>query len=105
MDPRVEQTIAVLTQQLHTPMRLPALALAVQLSVSQLTRLFRRDTGLTPAAYLHRLRMLRARTLIEHTSLPVAQVMVQVGISDPSHFARDFRRVHGFNPRALRQGL
>jgi transcriptional regulator GlxA family with amidase domain len=105
MDQRVEQTIAVLDHRLHTRLTLAALAAEVNLSVSGLTRLFRQDTGMTPAAYLHRLRMIRARILIERTSLSVSEVMAQVGITDPSHFARDFRRVHGFSPRALRQHL
>ena len=105
MDPRVEQAIAVLDHQLHTRIAVPELAADLNLSVSRLTRLFRQDTGMTPTAYLHRLRMIRARILIERTSLSVSQVMAQVGITDPSHFARDFRRVHGFSPRALRQQL
>ena len=105
MDPRVEQAIAILEQQLHTPIRLPALAAAVQLSVSQLTRLFRRDTGRTPAAHLHWVRMRHARILIERSSLSVAEVMTLVGITDPSHFARDFRDAHGFSPRAFRRHM
>ena len=42
--------------------------------------------------------MERARTLLERTFLTVKQAMTQVGISDASHFARDYRRYHGFTP-------
>lgn len=105
MDPRVEEAIAFIQTHLETPIAVPDVASRVQLSVSQLTRLFRRDTGTTPTTYMHRLRMDRARTLIERTSLSVAEVMAQVGIADPSHFARDFRMAHGFSPRALRRHL
>lgn len=90
---------------MHTGITVRDLAAAAGLSVSQLARLFRAALGMTPAAYLHAQRMGRARVLIERTSLSVGEVMAQVGLSDPSHFAKDFRRAHGFSPRNLRQQL
>lgn len=105
VDTRVEVTIRRIEEQLHTAMTVRDLADGVGLSVSRLSRLFREAVGTTPAAYLHAQRMTRARVLIERTSLSVAEVMAQVGLSDPSHFARDFRRAHGFSPRTLRQQL
>jgi AraC family transcriptional regulator len=102
MEPRVQRAIDRMEEQLHRSLPVTEVASAVNLSVTQLTRLFRDATGMTPGAYLHRLRMQRARILLERTTLSVAEVMAQVGISDRSHFARDFRRAHGTNPRTLR---
>jgi AraC-like DNA-binding protein len=101
----VERTIHRVEEQLHSGITVRDLADAVGLSVSRLSYLFRQAVGVTPSAYLHARRMLRARVLIERTTLPVADVMVQVGLSDPSHFARDFRNAHGFSPRTLRAQL
>lgn len=92
-------------ERLHTSIDAHGLAEAVGLSVSRLSRLFRDAIGITPTAYLRARRMRRARILIERTTLSVSEVMVQVGLSDPSHFARDFRNAHGFSPRTLRQQL
>jgi transcriptional regulator GlxA family with amidase domain len=105
MDPRVQDTIERMQEQLHCRLMIAELADLVELSVAQLTRLFRNGTGMTPHAFLHDLRMTRARILVERTSLPIRDVMAQVGISDRSHFARDFRRAHGLSPRALRVQL
>lgn len=105
MDPRVERTIARMEEQLHTDLCVTDLAGAVGLSVSQLTRVFRDATRLTPGAYLRQLRLARARLLIERSSLTIGEVMGQVGIRDASHFARDFRREFGLGPRELRQHL
>ena len=105
MDPRVERTLTRMEEQLHTDISVAELAAAVGLSVSQLARLFRAATGLTPGAYLRQLRMARAKLLIERSSLTISEVMAQVGIRDASHFARDFRRAFGFGPRELRQQL
>jgi AraC family transcriptional regulator, arabinose operon regulatory protein len=103
MDPRIARAVAFIETHIQETMTVPQIAAHVSLSVSQLTRLFRRDTGTTPTAYLRQMRMQLARALIERTSLPVTDVMRQVGISDPSHFARDFRRAHGLSPRPFRQ--
>ena len=102
VDPRVQQTIDTMTSQLHKRLVLGELAGAVGLSVVQLTRLFRRDTGTTPGVFLRRLRWERARALLSRTSLPVREVMIQVGISDRSHFARIFSREYGSSPRTFR---
>ena len=105
MDPRVARSIDRMREQLHRALRVVELADVVGLSVSQLTRLFREETGSTPGQYLHQLRMERARILVERSSLSIDEIMTQVGIADRGHFARDFRRAHGCSPRALRLRL
>ena len=69
VDPRVQQTIDTMTTRLHTRLVVGELAGAVGLSVAQLARLFRRDTGTTPGVFLRRLRQARARAL-EGTTCP-----------------------------------
>ncbi|MGH9311274.1 MAG: helix-turn-helix domain-containing protein [Vicinamibacterales bacterium] len=103
MDPRVARTIAVMDEALDRPLSLVELAVMVNLSRSQLARLFKEQTGTSPARYLHELRLARARLLLERTFLSVKQVMACVGLNDPSHFSRDFRHQYGFPPSELRQ--
>lgn len=105
MDPRVRRTIDRMEEQLHRRLTVTELAAEVDLSVAQLTRLFRQATGATPGAFLLGLRLKRARILVERTSLPITEIMAQVGVSDRSHFARGFRRAYGLSPRTLRVQL
>jgi AraC family transcriptional regulator, arabinose operon regulatory protein len=105
VDPRVQRTIERMEADLSDRVTVADLAGAVELSVAQLTRLFRASTGHTPAAFLHTLRMRRALQLVRTTSMPVGEIMSRVGISDRSHFARTFRRTFGFSPRTLRVQL
>jgi AraC-like DNA-binding protein len=105
MDHRITHVITQLSERLHDTVSIERLAAGVGLSMSRLRYLFRQATGVTPGAYLHALRMERARLLIESTPLTVRDVMRQVGLSDPSHFARDFRNAHGLSPRTYRLQL
>jgi AraC-like DNA-binding protein len=103
MDPRIARVIAVMEADFENRQSIAALAARVNLSPSRLVVLFRRDAGVTPARYLRALRMERARLLLERTFLTVKEVMTFVGVTDPSHFTRDFRRHYGVPPTRLRR--
>ena len=102
VDPRITATLNTMAEHLRHPFTVAELAAAVRLSPSRFAHLFRAQTGLAPLQYLHVLRMAHARVLLERTSLTVKEVMAEVGMSDPSHFARAFRRFHGLSARELR---
>lgn len=102
MDTRIADIIARMEETLEAAPRVPTLAAQVRLSPSRFAHLFRAETGMPPGRYLHRMRMQRARVLLERTFLSVRDVMARVGFRDPSHFARDFRRFHGTAPSAVR---
>lgn len=76
-------------------------AAAVSLDVSTLCRLFRRFQGSSPYQYLLRRKMnLAAEFLVESGGL-VKEAAQRVGFSDPYHFSRCFRSVHGIPPSRL----
>jgi len=102
MDPRVAWTVDQMQRQMADSLPLAALARSVNLSVSRFAHLFRREMGISPARHLRAIRLARARVLLERSFLSVHDVMRLVGYHDPSHFARDFRRVHGTSPMSLR---
>ena len=103
MDHRVAHAISRMEESIDRDVPVLELAAAVNLSPSRFAYLFRRETGIPPARYLHDLRMERARLLLERTFLSVKEVMAFVGVNDPSHFSRDFRRRHGVAPTTFRQ--
>jgi transcriptional regulator GlxA family with amidase domain len=105
MDPRVARAAREIEIRLAEPLTVAALAAPLNLSSSRFAHLFKAEFGVSPMRYLHTQRMLRARVLLERTFLSVKEVMVQVGCSDPSHFARDFRRFHGMAPSECRSAL
>ncbi len=79
--------------------------LAAQAGVSErtLARLFRAETGATPAAYVEQLRVEEARRLLEATDLTVAAVAAAVGLRHAETLHRAFRRRLGTTPDRYRQ--
>ena len=104
VDRRITWAVGYMQHHLAEPLGIPDLAARVNLSPSRFRDLFRTQIGLSPAQYLQRLRLRRARVLLERTFLTVKEVMALVGYNDPSHFSRDFRRFHGMAPNAVRGG-
>jgi len=102
LDPRVTWTVDYLQRHLAEPLTIPWLAAQVNLSPSRFRALFVAQTGVSPMRYLQQARLRRARLLLVRTFLSVKEVMGLVGYSDPSHFARDFRRQHGLPPSEVR---
>jgi AraC-like DNA-binding protein len=79
------------------------ISLAVGLDSASVCRLFRRFQGVSPYQYLLRRKMnLAAAFLIEGRGL-VKEAAAYVGMDDPFHFSRLFRRIHGMPPSRLVQ--
>ena len=96
-------TVEYMQRHLAEPLTIPDLAARVQLSPSRFRDLFSEHTGLGPALYLERLRLRRARVLIERTFLSIKEVMAFTGYDDATRFSREFRRHHGISPASLRE--
>ena len=66
-------------------------------------RRFKKATGLTTTDYIQRLRMTKARELLQFGTMPVDQVAWEVGYGDTSAFRKVFLRITGLSPAAYRK--
>jgi transcriptional regulator GlxA family with amidase domain len=66
-------------------------------------RRFTQATGVSPIAYVQRVRIEDAKRRLERTEASVDDVSWQVGYEDPAFFRRLFRRVTGLAPGAYRR--
>lgn len=80
------------------------LAEHVCLSKYHFIRRFSSSTGLTPGAYLTRVRTEKAMELLRGTALSIEVIAEQVGYSSGSYFIKAFRSITGFTPGEFRSG-
>ncbi len=104
-DPRVRKVIALMQEHYHRDLTLGKMAHSVHLSTWHLCHLFKTETGKPPAQFLKSIRMEEARRLLESTVLSVKEVVNKVGMSDQSHFVKDFKRAYGNTPTRYRSTL
>jgi AraC-like DNA-binding protein len=99
---RVMRAREMLHAELGKDVTLPELAAEARMSEFHLLRSFAEVFGTTPARYLERLKINRARHLLLTSHLPVKVVASQVGYENFSAFCRSFRRATGTTPRMFR---
>ncbi len=85
------------------PISLEQLANLANLKPLRFLRLFQREMGLPPHAYLLQVRVERAKQLLA-VGVPIAQVAFDTGFSDQSHLHRHFKRWVGTTPRQYALG-
>lgn len=73
------------------------------MSRTQLHRKLKALTGKSTAVYIKRIRLAKAKNLIEHTDQAIGEISVQVGFKDFSHFTRSFTKEFGHSPSAVRK--
>ncbi|HTS17817.1 MAG TPA: helix-turn-helix domain-containing protein [Verrucomicrobiae bacterium] len=82
---------------------LDQLAAQVGLSKFHFDRLFKSAIGVSPSRYYINLRLDAARRLLRETKKSVVTVALDVGYTNPSHFAQLFRRETGLSPSDYRR--
>ena len=88
---------------LSEALSLPLLASLVFLNPSYLSRLFRRETGVTLIGYINAVRIEKAMELLSRTNMRISAIAAQVGLESPSYFHQVFRRHCGVSPQEYRQ--
>lgn len=81
---------------------LTAIAAAAGVHPSTLVRGFRAHLGCTPGEYLRHVRLERAKDALLATSRPIAEIALEAGFYDQSHFTAAFRRCTGMTPARFR---
>lgn len=101
----VQKALDYLQQNLERRLPLTDLAaVATARSVPHFCTQFRREVGLTPAAYHLQLRLNAAREALRQPAIDVTTAAQQYGFSSSQHFSTQFRRAFGVTPRSWRQG-
>jgi transcriptional regulator GlxA family with amidase domain len=88
---------------LGRPLPVAELARVAGLSRAHFSRLFAAGEGLPPAQYVLQRRLeSAARLLVQGAALPVKEIAILTGFSDPNYFAKAFRRHYGLSPTEYR---
>jgi AraC family transcriptional regulator len=84
---------------------LDQIAAAAGVHPGHAARMFRRFYRTTPGEYVRRLRVERACRELRANDRPIADIAMELGFFDQSHFSGVFRRHTGLTPREYRRAL
>lgn len=92
-------------RHLRSDLSLPVIASRAAMSCRTLSRRFRAQVGMTPAAWIGKVRVREAQRLLETTKLSVERVAEMVGYGSTTVLRERFMEVVGVSPLAYRRSF
>ncbi|MFE0380413.1 GlxA family transcriptional regulator [Streptomyces inhibens] len=99
----IDELCLFITEHLDDDLSATALAGRMCLSERHFARIFRQETGTSPAAYVEAARVEAARRLLEATDQPLEQIAATVGMGSVETLHRAFRKQISTTPAAYRR--
>jgi len=88
---------------LHGDLNREAIAGHVFLNPAYLSRLFRKETGMSLTDYIVERRMEKVKELLAKTNAKIGDIALSVGYANFSHFSKQFKRSTGLTPQEYRK--
>ena len=102
-DEMVRRALTVIREHASEPIGVRDVLAAVPLSRRPLELLSKRDTGRTLQKEIWRVRLERAKEMLIETELPVADIAIRCGFSEPQRMTEVFGRELGLAPGSFRR--
>ena len=83
--------------------KLKELADTAHISEFHFLRLFKHFFGCTPGTYLEKIKMERAKSMIETRNYRLKEVAYELGYPDQQYFSRRFKKYFGYTPSSLKK--
>lgn len=99
----VSQAVFMLQNQLGANVDMEEFAAQFPISYSNFRKSFKRLTGKSPNQYHLDLRLEKAVTLLENTTLAIKEIGYHIGFDSPFYFSRLFKEKYGVSPRHWRR--
>lgn len=99
---KVVLAIDYIFDNLHSKITLEKLAQAVKTDESYLSKLFKKETGLTLSAYIRKRKIEYAQSMLKYGGYNYSEIAEYLAFSSQSHFIDIFRKETGFTPKEYR---
>lgn len=100
---RVQMALTFASENLGSDLSVERLAEAARLSPRQFSRVFREETGQSPAKAVERLRVEAARLMMETTGHPIEIIARETGFGDRERMRQAFLRAFGQPPQTIQR--
>ena len=98
----ISEAISHINKYFYKSITLQELADIAALSPYYFSRVFARETGMTPHKYLISTRMANAKFLLKTSQMSVKEIAIRSGFSDESGFCTAFKKQEGMTPKEYR---
>lgn len=100
---RIETALRFIERNLAKGVTLEEAAGVAHVSPCYLSRLFRKEMGMTFMAYLKAQQIGRAKALLKNSDLPITNVALDLSYADANYFCKAFKKEVGISPSEYRR--
>lgn len=98
----ITDTIAYINEHFHESLSLDALAKQANISPYHFTRIFAKETGMTPHHYLIATRISAAKFLLKSSGTSIKEIAFRTGFQSETSFCNTFKKWEGCTPSQYR---
>lgn len=99
----ISEIVRYVDENFANGITLEQISIDFHMSLSHISRQFKRITGMTYSNYISEKKVEQAKTLLAHSSETIAEVGEKSGYSDYFYFLRSFKRATGYTPTQYRK--
>lgn len=104
-DPRIEEALEFMRRNLTADISILDIAETAHLKEVQFRRLFHQACGVSPAAWLHRMRLLHSLRLLTRYNDSLSQIASESGFNSLTYFCTSFRKFFHTTPEQYRSRM
>lgn len=101
----IERAKSFIAENISNPITVKDVADYVYMSPEYFTKLFKRETGQNIKEYITLAKIEAAKDMLEHSSMSVGMVALELGYTNFSHFSQVFRKYEDMSPSEYRSKL
>lgn len=94
----VQLIMSYISENYMNDITLDMFAKNMYLSQVYISKIFKEATGYSPINYLIKVRLAKAKELLEEDDLPIKVISRKVGYEDAYHFSKLFKKYYGYPP-------
>ena len=102
-DSAISEVLDYIARNMDRLIRNETLADIAHMHPTHFIRFFKAETGQTPKEYINARKMEIAKTMLEGTELPIAEISESLGFFDTMHFSKTFKKRYSISPTAYRK--
>ncbi len=95
--------VQLMEAHIEEPLEVAEMCQKLGISIRQLQRIFRSNSGVGPRAYYEGLKLERARQMLKRTALGIPEIAVANGFPNTSTFSKAYRRIYNVVPSLDRE--
>lgn len=101
----IADSISYINEHFHEPISLDSLAEKANMSLFHFTRIFAKETGVTPHQYLISTRISAAKFMLKSSETSIKDIAFSTGFNSESSFCSTFKKWEGMTPSQYRNRI